>query len=143
MKKLFCALLLIGLCVGTASVASAAEWELIGSNDGESWVFNTRSFKKTGNTTYFVWISTYHSEEKGKALAEKFQLRAPVASTFNKYEFNFRDKMFRLLSSESYDKDNNVLFSNELPSDWNSIPPGSAGALMLKTTYDYYEKHYQ
>ena len=143
MKKLLTIILFCILTIGMASVASAAEWRLIGGSDGYTWFFDAQSLKKVNGTTYSVWMKLEYSEVSGREAANEFKLKTPVAYMLEKSEFNFQDKIVRAVDAIYYDKEGNVLNSNNAPTQWGSIFPNSLGETMFNDTYDHYKKYYQ
>ena len=141
MKKLLCILLLIGL-VGMTSVASAANWQLVGEiADGTVWFFDTQSLRKVNNTTYSVWERLELTEQEGREQAEEHRFKAPVSYVLAKEEYNFQNETSRITALTFYDKNGNVLGSENTPyAAWRAIAPGSVSETLFIVTFRYYQQ---
>ena len=144
MKKLLCVLLLIGLCLDTASVASAAEWLKIGEiTDGQTFSLDTQSFRKTSDTTYSFWTNVELSEEEGKKLSKTLKLKVTVLHYFRKNEHNFHNATYRTISTTYFGQKGVILLNDSIASRWAGITPKSTGDNLFKAAYDYYKKNYK
>ena len=155
MKKLLCVLLLMGLCVGMTSIASAAEnvaniasaadWQWLRDTvNEESWFFDAQSLKKVSDTTYSVWVKMEYSEAKAKEVTEFFNYKKPFACALSQYEFNFHDKTYRFLAVPTYyDIEGNVLADDNRSDKWVPVFPKAVDETLFYATYDYYKKHHQ
>ena len=145
MKKLLAIILFVTLVVGFTGVASAANWEYIGSDDKQGCFFDTESFKKTGSQTYAVWVKAEYTDAYGRELAKKYRFDRPVSHMLTKYEYNYVDSKARILQVIFYDKGRKTITSGDFSdtATWGSLIPDSMGEMIFHTTYDYYKKHYQ
>ena len=142
MKKLLCILLLIGLFVCSMSMTGKADWIHITTDvEKTNWFFDTQTQKKTSNISYSVWVKRELTEEEGQKLAKKLNYKTTVSYVLTKEEVNFLNKTMRLMLIADYDKNDNVLSSEERPSRWNVIQPNSIGETIFNATHDYYKKH--
>ncbi|MDR3348853.1 MAG: hypothetical protein LBO03_04505 [Acidaminococcales bacterium] len=145
MKKMMSILFL--LFIVFASTASANyRWQDTGihsKNIVSNLSFDTKSFMKTGDKTYSVWIKMQYIEEYGKKLAKDLDLSISVSYCVSKEEYNYTNQTFRDLSYTYYDEEGNSLYTSNRPSDWINIIPDSIGEAKFMVTYDYYEKYHK
>ena len=145
MKKLSTILLFCILTVGMVSVASAEDWRLIGADNanGTVWYFDTQSFIETTDTTYSVLVKQQLTKAYGKKLSNEYSFKEPIAYLLDKYEFNYTNNQFRILSSTYYTEKHTVIYAINNSTNWHNNSLAVYADTLFTLTYDYYKKHYK
>ena len=144
MKKLVAIILFVTLVIGFTGVASADEWEIMGSNDERTLFFDKQSFQKTSSETYVVWVKWEYIEAYGKKVANENGYSRPVFQELTMLEFDYYNKKTKMKSRIFYDKKGEVLYSSEDHDvKWENLIPNTIGNRIFDITYDYYKKHYK
>ena len=144
MKKLLAVILFVILVVGFTGVASAAEWQLIGSEDKRDMFFDTQSFEADkASKTYTVWLKSQFTEDYCEKLTDTNKYEKMFLYTLTQIKIDYKNKKMQYVSSFACDIDGGILDSFDMVSEWYSIDSGSIEERVFKKTYDYYKKHYQ
>ena len=144
MKKPFCVLLLIVLCAGMTSVASATDWQQVDYDNALDISFDAQSFQKTGDTSYTFWKKWQYDESSGKKIAKSLGFAKPISYTLEKVEYDYSANQYRTLFDAIYTKDASVLSSDDTPdAEWEKVYSESLNGYICELTYEYYKKHYQ
>lgn len=123
--------LLIALTILGPAKVPAADWKLLGSDDGFSYFYDSTSISYPSKNIGKVWTKTVY-KEKGRAQTleafrdnrELLNLIKNVDHTVNLFEIDCPEKKFRTLSGVFYSKSGKVLKTIESTSGtWKSIPP--------------------
>ncbi len=142
MKKILTVILFLTV-LSFASIANAANWEWITSDNKVGFFFDTQSFQKVDySKNYTVWLKYQYTEAYGEKISKDFGYKEAVSHTLVKHEFDFKNQKFRILSAFYYSKSNTSLDYLKTTSQWVDIPPGSMWESVMLKTYEYYLKHY-
>ena len=121
---------LIGLLLMAVSAGAMAEWTKIATaynNEFDDYMdFST--IRKSGNTAK-MWILWNYKKVKTLSNGKSY------LSNMIRWEYDCNEEKFRMLSSYYYSgnmKNNEIVASSDVVSEWNSIPPESISATELK-----------
>ncbi len=142
MKKLFILILFCILIIGFANTTSANErWQYFCSDDKFELFFDTKSMQKNETTTYVVWVKWKNTDVYSKEEAKELKFKNPISHSLVKYEYDYSNNNYRVLSIIYYDKTGKVLASTYTSSDWKSNPPNSVREVIFNETYKYYKEN--
>jgi hypothetical protein len=112
----------------------AEDWKLIRKDaQGGVWEIDVASISHQPNNIVEAWFKFTYSKESINELVKKFGEQYKDGShSVMLYEYYCTEKKYHILRSTAYSLEGNVIFSNNSPTERESLVPDSVGEDMFK-----------
>jgi hypothetical protein len=125
--------ILIGLELFTCAEVWGADWKLYCSNEIYLGYYDAQSITRPSENIGRLWLRWDYTEKSVlgyvRALGKKYE---NLSQSRNLVEINCLEKKTRRLSTTYYDKNGEVLYSDDSPTEWIFIIPESMGESLYK-----------